>query len=155
MLRLASDADMNSGIVRGLRRRIPELDLIRVQEALEEGAADPDILIWAAREDRVLMTNDRNTMVNFARQRIANGEGMPGLIVTSVDQSIGSAIDDIELLATCLSPVEASERARSDLPAFSRLIGRVDGEALRRSHGQTFLRRAACPSMLVRRRRRC
>lgn len=37
MLRLASDADVHGEIVRGLRRRRPEIDLVRVQDALPEG----------------------------------------------------------------------------------------------------------------------
>jgi hypothetical protein len=31
MLRLASDADVHGGIIRGLRRRLPEIDLVRAQ----------------------------------------------------------------------------------------------------------------------------
>ncbi len=65
MLRLASDADVHGEITRGLRRRSPEIDLLRAQDALQEGAPDPELLAWAAAENRVLITNDRNTMVRF------------------------------------------------------------------------------------------
>jgi len=44
MLRLASDADVHGDIVRGLRRRLPEIDLIRAQDALPEGP--PDRRFW-------------------------------------------------------------------------------------------------------------
>ncbi len=37
MLRLASDADVHGDILRGLRRRRPEIDLVRVQDVLPEG----------------------------------------------------------------------------------------------------------------------
>jgi hypothetical protein len=50
MLRLASDADVHGEILRGLRRRLPEIDLIRVQDALPEGTPDPEILAWAGRQ---------------------------------------------------------------------------------------------------------
>ena len=63
MLLLASDADVNGEIIRGLRRRVPEIDLVRVQDALPEGTPDPEVLAWAASENRVLLTNDRKTMV--------------------------------------------------------------------------------------------
>ena len=66
MLRLASDADVHGEIIRGLRRRLPEIDLVRAQDALPEGTPDPEVLAWAAAENRVLITNDRNTMVGFA-----------------------------------------------------------------------------------------
>jgi predicted nuclease of predicted toxin-antitoxin system len=99
MLRLASDADVHGGIIRGLRRRHPEIDLVRAHDVLPEGAPDPEVLAWAAAEDRVLITNDRNTIVSFAYQRVAAGQLMPGLIATTNEQSIGSAIDDILLIA--------------------------------------------------------
>ncbi len=99
MLRLASDADVHGEIVRGLRRRLPEIDLVRAQDALPAGTPDPAVLAWAASENRVLITNDRNTMAGFAYQRVAAGEPVPGLIAATNEQSIGSAIDDILLIA--------------------------------------------------------
>ncbi|MGE0608192.1 MAG: DUF5615 family PIN-like protein [Pirellulales bacterium] len=86
-------------ILRGLRRREPALDLTRVQDALPEGTLDPEVLEWAASENRVLLTNDRATMIGFAYQRVLKGLPLPGLIVTKNSQSIGSAIADILLIA--------------------------------------------------------
>ena len=106
MLRLGSDADVHGDIVRGLRRRQPDLDIIRSQDALPEGASDIDVLAWAAAENRVLITNDRNTMVGTAYQRVATGEPVPGLIATSTEQSVGSAINDILLLAEYMPEYE-------------------------------------------------
>ena len=116
MLRLASDADVHGDIIRGLRRRLPEIDLIRAQDALPEGTPDPAVLAWAASQNRVLITNDRNTMVGFAYQRVAVKEPVPGLIVTSNEQSIGSAIDDILLVAACLSEDEIRDQVVVFLP---------------------------------------
>lgn len=99
MLRLASDADVHGGLIRGLRRQMPEIDLTRTQDALAEGTPDHDVLAWAAAENRVLVTNDRNTMVGLAYQRAAAGDAMPGIIVTTNEQAIGSAIEDILLIA--------------------------------------------------------
>jgi hypothetical protein len=116
MLRLASDADVHGHIIRGLRRRLPEIDLVRAQDALPEGTPDPDILAWAAGEKRVLNTNDRNTMVGFAYRRLEVGETMPGLIVTSNAQRIRSAIDDILLIAVCVSEEEMRNQVVVFLP---------------------------------------
>ncbi len=116
MLRLASDADVHGEIVRGLRRRVPEIDLARAQDALPEGAPDPEVLAWAAAENRVLITNDRNTMVGFAYQRVAAGEVVPGLIVTTNEQAIGSAIDDILLIAECMPEEEIRDQVVVYLP---------------------------------------
>jgi predicted nuclease of predicted toxin-antitoxin system len=116
MLRLASDADVHGDIIRGLRRRVPEIDLIRVQDVLPEGALDPEVLAWAAGEDRVLVTNDRNTMVGCAYERVAAGEPVPGLIVTTNEQSIGLAVDDILLIAECMSQEEIGNQIVVFLP---------------------------------------
>jgi hypothetical protein len=116
MLRLASDADVHGETMRGLLRRAPTIDLVRVQDALPEGTSDPQVLAWAAAESRILITNDRNTMVGFALRRIAANEPMPGLIVTTNHQSIGSTIDEILLLAECMSEAEIREQAVVFLP---------------------------------------
>ena len=53
MIRPASDADVHGDIIRGLRRRLPGIDLRRAQDALPEGTPDPEILAWAAAETRI------------------------------------------------------------------------------------------------------
>ncbi len=102
--------------IRGLRRRRPEIDLVRAQDALPEGTPDPDVLAWAAAEERVLITNDRNTIVGFAYQRSAAGAPTPGLIVTTNEQSVGSAIDDILLIAEHMLEEEISDQLVVFLP---------------------------------------
>jgi hypothetical protein len=116
VLRLASDADVHGDIIRGLRRRLPDVDLVRVQDALPDDTPDPAILAWAAAENRVLITNDRNTMVGFAYSRVAAGEPVAGLIATTNEQSIGSAIDDILLVAEYMSEEEIRSQVVVYLP---------------------------------------
>ena len=41
MLLLTADEDFNNDIVRGLRRREPSIDIVRVQDAEIGGADDP------------------------------------------------------------------------------------------------------------------
>jgi hypothetical protein len=116
MLRLASDADVHGDILRGLRRRRSDIDLARAQDALPEGASDPDVLEWAAAENRVLITNDRNTMVGFAYRRAAAGESVPGLVVTTNEQAIGEAIDDILLIVELMTAEEIRDQVVVYLP---------------------------------------
>ena len=116
MLRLASDADVHGDIVRGLRRRLPGIDLVRSQEALPEGTPDPEVLAWAAAQNRVLITNDRNTMVGFAYERVASGEPMPGLIATTNGQSSGDAIDDILVIAELMPAEEIRQQVVVYIP---------------------------------------
>jgi hypothetical protein len=116
MLRLASDADVHGAIIRGLRRQLPELDFMRTHDALAAGSPDCEVLAWAAKENRVLITNDRNTMVGQAYQRVADGEPMPGLIVTTNEQSLGAAINDIVLIANCVPADEIASEMVVFLP---------------------------------------
>ena len=44
MLRLAADENFNNDIVRGLLRRKPELDIVRIQDVGLSGAEDPTVL---------------------------------------------------------------------------------------------------------------
>lgn len=53
MLRLAADENFNGDIVRGLLRRNPRVDIVRVQDVGLSGANDPTVLEWAAAENRV------------------------------------------------------------------------------------------------------
>lgn len=102
MLRLATDNDFNGKAYKGLLRRIPDLDIIRVQDAGRADAPDPDVLAWAAEEDRILLTHDRKTMVRFAHERIQAGLPMPGVfVIRDLKHRIGQMIEDILIPACC------------------------------------------------------
>src|SRR5436853_7712045 len=74
MLKLATDENFNNSILRGLLRRRPDLDIIRVQDAGLSGADDPIVLDWAATEGRVLLTHDAATITKYAFERINAGK---------------------------------------------------------------------------------
>ena len=52
MLRLAADENFNNNVIRGLLRRVPALDIVRIQDVGLSGADDPSVLEWAALEGR-------------------------------------------------------------------------------------------------------
>src|SRR5947209_8513770 len=101
MLRLATDEDFNNRILRGLLRRKPDLDIVRVQDAGLIGRGDAEVLEWAARENRVLFTHDVTTMKQYVDERVAAGLPMPGVFVVSQQIPIAQVIEDILLLAEC------------------------------------------------------
>jgi hypothetical protein len=110
MLRLVSDEDVHGSIVRGLWRRAPNLDLVQVQDVGLARTPDPQILEWAAQEGRVVITEDVNTMVGFAWERVKTGLPMPGVLVVRETGRIGRAIDDILLVAECCTPDEVKDQ---------------------------------------------
>ena len=101
MLRLVADENLNNDIIRGLLRRRPALDIVRVQDTELSGADDPTVLEWAAQEGRVLLTHDVSTITKYAYQRVRADQPMPGVFEVSRSVSIGRAIEDILLLAEC------------------------------------------------------
>ena len=95
MLRLVADENLNNNIVRGLLRRRPQLDIVRIQDVGLSGADDPTVLEWAAHEGRVLLTHDVSTITKYAYERVRAGQTMPGVFEVGRNVPIGRAIDDI------------------------------------------------------------
>src|SRR5262249_2133596 len=101
VVKLVRDENFNGDILRGLFRRRPELDVVRVQDVGLNATSDPHILEWAASQDRILLTHDRDTMPSFAYDRVSRGESMPGVFLVSDQMPIGQAIDEILLAVDC------------------------------------------------------
>lgn len=98
MLRLLANENFNGYIVRGLLRRRPNLELARVQDVGLGEADDATILQWTATHNYILLTHDRATMPDFAYQRVAAGQPMPGVFVLSDRLSLRQAIDELLFL---------------------------------------------------------
>lgn len=98
MISVIADENFNGKILKGLIARLPELDIVRVQDTRLYGAPDPDVLEWAAQVERIVLTHDVQTMVNDAYARVRDGLSMPGVIHVSSNATIGNAIDDLEVL---------------------------------------------------------
>lgn len=106
MLLLVSDENFNNDIVRGLLRRKPGLDIVRVQDVGLRGADDPTILEWAAQEGRVVLTYDAATMAHYAYQWVHEHKSMPGVIEVADDLPVGAVIEDVLFLAEYSEPRE-------------------------------------------------
>ena len=57
-----ADADLNAEIIAGVRRREPSIDFQTADEADLRRLPDPEVLAFAAQENRILVTHDRRTM---------------------------------------------------------------------------------------------
>ncbi|TVL97482.1 MAG: hypothetical protein CV087_22265 [Candidatus Brocadia sp. WS118] len=101
MLLFAADENFNNNIVRGLLRRRPELDIVRVQDSGLYSADDPAVLEWASKEDRILLTHDVSTITKHAYERVQNGLPMPGVFEVNYATPIGIIIEDILTIAEC------------------------------------------------------
>lgn len=111
MLRLLADENFNGDIVRGLLRRRPELDLVRVQDVGLATQEDSQILEWAAEHGCIVLTHDRATMADHAYERLVAGKPMAGLFILNDRFPLGLAIDEILLMDECSSQEEWNGRA--------------------------------------------
>jgi hypothetical protein len=99
MLRLLADENFNNQIVRGILRRRPEIDIVRVQDVGLSETDDRVILEWAAQQGRILLTHDVETMTRYAYERVQAGLEMPGVFEISRSVPVGLAIEEIILIA--------------------------------------------------------
>lgn len=112
MIRLLADEDFDNDILRGLTRRIPELDIIRVQDAGLRGARDVAILAWAADTGRVSLTHDVSTMTRHALERVRLEHPMPGLLAVHQRAGIGGVLEDLVLIVSCATPEDLFRHIR-------------------------------------------
>ena len=106
MIRFLLDENLNGKVVRGLRARRPDVDMIGVQDTEFSGAEDSAVLEWAAKEGRILLTHDLETMTRYANERIAQGLPMAGVIFVRDTLPVAKVIDD---LLAILGASEASD----------------------------------------------
>lgn len=105
-MRFLADENFDNRILRGVLRENPDVDIVRVQDTEIAGADDPTVLEWAAREGRILLTRDNQTLNGFTYERIAAGLPMPGVFQFDAQIAIGQAIKDLLLV---IGASEASE----------------------------------------------
>lgn len=108
MIRYLTDEHVPNALVDGLRAR--GVDVVRVVDVGLAATPDPDILEWAAGQDRLLITFDRQTVPGFAYARVHNGAPMPGVIVLHGALSLGVMIDELHIVAECSTPDDFSDR---------------------------------------------
>ena len=96
-----ADENLNYEIVRGLRRRLPDIDLITFRETEMPGILDPELLAWAADHQRILVTHDVTTITKFAYDRISAGEPLAGVFIIAATLPVSIAIEQIILHNEC------------------------------------------------------
>jgi Domain of unknown function (DUF5615) len=111
-LRLAADENFDQRILNGLRRRLPEVDVVRVRDSGLSGATDVAILDWTATEGRVLVSHDVRTITRHAYDRVRSGQVMPGVFEVPARAPIGQVIEDLVLLITVSLPREWEGQVR-------------------------------------------
>jgi predicted nuclease of predicted toxin-antitoxin system len=97
--RFLTDENIDSDLILALRRRVDDIDILRVQDVGLRTVGDPEILQWAADEGRILISHDLKTIPRFAGERLTAGLPMPGVILLRSSLSIAQAIHEIAAIA--------------------------------------------------------
>jgi uncharacterized protein DUF5615 len=69
--------------------------MIRVQDTELSGADDSTVLEWAAKEGRILLTHDLETMTKYANERIEQGLPLAGVIFIRDTLPVAKVINDL------------------------------------------------------------
>jgi len=101
MTKFLADENFDNRIVRGLTRRSPKVDIVRVQDVGLMNTDDREILAWAAYERRVLLTHDVAAMSVFAYERMMENLPMSGIFEVPKELSVGETIEQLILIAEC------------------------------------------------------
>ncbi len=111
MVAFLLDEDTDGDLLRALRRRSRiaggvVVDVTRVGEpdAPPSGTPDPDLLVWCEANQRVLVSNDRNTMPIHFAAHLAASLHSPGVFLIRFGTTLGTVIAELELLSTAGVP---------------------------------------------------
>ena len=100
-MRLLLDHNFDQNILRGLLRLVPDLDYVTAFEVGMSRTPDPELLIWAANEQRLMITHDRRTMPAHAKAVIEAGHTIAGVVIVSDDLPMALVIEQLELIVKC------------------------------------------------------
>jgi hypothetical protein len=106
MLHVLIDQNFDQTILRGLLRNVPNLDFITAYQAGLSEVEDPNLLIWAADNQRLLITHDRRTMSAHAKTVIESGRNIAGVVIVPRQMPIAEVIEQLELIVTCTEESE-------------------------------------------------
>ena len=98
MIKLLADENFNNQIVRGVLRRVPTVEILRVQDTELEGKPDPLVLNWAAQHDYIVITHDVNTMRGYFYTRLEAALPVSALFLVPFEKPVGEVIDSLELI---------------------------------------------------------
>lgn len=101
MPRFLADINFSGPVVKGLRLRCPNIDLVRAQDVGLNGIPDPLVLEWAANDDRIVLTHDKRTVDPLANARVAAGLPMPGVFIATKRLSVAMVIAELEVVESC------------------------------------------------------
>lgn len=96
-IRFQADADLNEVIIDGVRRREPEIDFRTANDIDLRGLTDLEVLEIAARDDRILVSQDFKTMP-AAFAQFLEGKSSPGVFIVPQSMEFLTAIESLVMI---------------------------------------------------------
>jgi hypothetical protein len=96
--RFLADHDLRNAIVRGVRRRVPEAQFLRVRDFGLEQASDDEVLAFASEHGYIVVSHDVNSMSAAAKRRNEAGQAMHGLFLSPQRIAIRPVIDSLTFI---------------------------------------------------------
>ena len=100
------DESTHGNLAKAFHRRTrlgeqPSVDVLRVGEpgAPPFGTQDPELLVWCEEYDRILVSDDRNTMPGHLAAHIASGRHSPGVLLLKNGFRIPRVVESVVLIA--------------------------------------------------------
>lgn len=84
--------------MRGLRQRLPELDIVTARAMGLAAVSDDELLEAAAGLGRVVLSHDARTLPAAAHSRLANALPVAPVVICPRRLPLGPTIDDLGLL---------------------------------------------------------
>jgi predicted nuclease of predicted toxin-antitoxin system len=101
-----ADNDLDQRIVVATLRLKPTIDFRTAPAAGLHSMPDDEVLAYASREGRILVSHDRRTMPGHFGRFLSAGGTSPGLIIVSTKLSVGRAAEWLHLLWEATSSEE-------------------------------------------------
>jgi hypothetical protein len=97
-VRFLADADLNKAIVSGVVRREPTVHFLTALAAGLRRMKDPEVLVLAAGQQRVLVSHDVGTMPAHFREFRKAGKHSAGVLLVPQSLDVGPAIEELLLI---------------------------------------------------------
>jgi hypothetical protein len=91
---------------------VDPMDIVRVGDPpdLPLSSSDPEILLWAERENRILISRDKKTLPGYLADHLSLGRGCPGIFIVKRGSKVRSLVEFLAYAAYESGPHEWRDR---------------------------------------------
>jgi hypothetical protein len=84
------------------------IDVVAVGDPpdLPRGSRDLDVLVWAEKENRILVSRDRKTLIGDLTDHLSKGRPSPGVFVVRLRATVADVIEFLSVAAYASDPMD-------------------------------------------------